>query len=63
MAQAIKEQFGDKLDLEIHLNDSEAAQAYSLRGSTTVLVKGEWVPLEIATSREKMASYLADLVG
>lgn len=59
----MKEQLGNKLDLEIHLNDSEAAQGYNLRGSTTVLVKGEWVPLDIATSKARMASYLADVIG
>lgn len=59
----MKEQFGDKLDLEIHLNDSEAAKEYNLRGSTTVLARGDWVPLDIATSKAKMASYLADILG
>ena len=59
----MKEQFVGAVDVQVHLNDSEAAKGYNPRGSTTVLVKGEWVPLEIATSREKMASYLAGLVG
>jgi ubiquinone/menaquinone biosynthesis C-methylase UbiE len=51
-----EEQFGTALDLEIHLNNSEAAKGFSLRGSTTVLVNGQWVPLDIATSRSRMES-------
>lgn len=59
----MKEQFGEALDVEIHLNGSEAAQGYVLRGATTVLVNEQWVPLEIATSRGRMAEYLDGLLS
>jgi hypothetical protein len=36
----MKEQFGPDLDLEIRLNDSEAAQGHVQRGSAMVLVNG-----------------------
>jgi hypothetical protein len=36
-------------DLEIRLNDSEAAQGHILRGSTTVLVNSQWMSLDAAT--------------
>jgi hypothetical protein len=49
LLETTKEQFGPDLDLEIRLNDSEAAQGHVLRGSTTVLVNGQWVPLDVAT--------------
>lgn len=58
----MKEQFGEALDVEIHLNVSEAAKGYVLRGATTVLVDEQWVPLEIATSRGRMAEFLGKIV-
>lgn len=58
----MKEQFGEALDVEIHLNVSEAAKGYVLRGATTVLVDEQWVPLEIATNRGRMAEYLENLL-
>lgn len=58
----MKEQFGEALDVEIHLNVSEAAKGYILRGATTVLVDEQWLPLEIATNRGRMAEYLEKLL-
>jgi hypothetical protein len=62
VAQAMKEQFKDAIDVQIHLNDSEAAQGYELRGSTTVLVNEQRVPLDVALSKSNMADYLAELM-
>lgn len=59
----MKEQFGEALDVEIHINVSGAAQGYVLRGATTVLVDEQWIPLEIATNRGRMAEYLEDLLS
>ena len=56
----MKEQFEGAVDVHVHLNHSEAAQEYVLRGATTVLVNDQWVPLDIATSRSRMAAYLTD---
>ena len=54
----MKDRFGDKIDLNIHLNHSVEAMKYRIRSATTVLVDGEWVPLDIALSEEKMYAFL-----
>jgi hypothetical protein len=56
----MKEQFEGTVDVQVHLNESDAAREYVLRGATTVLVNDQWVPLDVATSRARMAAYLAD---
>ncbi len=56
----MQEQFGPKLDLEIHTVNSPAAATYSLKGSTNVFVNEEWVGLDIATDKEKMQEYLSN---
>jgi len=48
--------------LAIHLVDSEEADKYELRGSTTVFINDELVPLDVATSAEKMEAYLANIM-
>lgn len=59
----MKEQFKGAVDVQVHLNDSEATRGYVLRGATTVLVNNQWVPLDVATSRARMAEYLTDEIG
>lgn len=59
VARKMKERFGDQIDLQIHLADSDEAKQYPLRGSTTVFLDNEWVPLEVAISEEKMANHLS----
>lgn len=54
----MKDRFGDKIDLNIHLNHSEEAMKYRIRSATTVLVDGEWVYLDTALSEEKMYAFL-----
>lgn len=63
MARAMQEQLGDQLDLHIHTTDSPEATAYSLKGSTNLFVNQQWVPLDIATSKEKMAEYLKNILS
>ena len=58
----MKGRFGEMVDVAIHLVDSEEAARYELRGSTTVFVNDEWVPLDVATSVDKMEAYLANLM-
>ena len=57
----MQEQFGPKLDLEIHTVNAPAAANYSLKGSTNVFVNEEWVALDIATDKEKMQEYLSNI--
>ncbi len=63
VANAMKEKFDDQLDLKIMLNDSEEAINYSLKGSTSVFVDGEWIPMDVATSKENMESYLKRIIS
>lgn len=63
MAKAMQEQFGDRMVLRTYLASAPEAVAYSLKGSTNVFVNGEWVALDVATDREKMAAYLAGVLA
>lgn len=54
----MQEQFGGQMVLRTYLASDPEAAAYSLKGSTNVFVNGEWVALDVATDREKMAAYL-----
>ena len=58
MAKAMKEKFGEELDLNIYTNDSKEAESYDLKASTTAFVDKEWIPLDIAISKEKMEEFL-----
>ena len=62
MAKAMREKFGEALDLRIFANDCEEAKAYRIKASTTVLLDKEWVPLEVATSKDKMEEVLKERV-
>jgi hypothetical protein len=63
VANAMKVKFDDQLDLKILLNESEEAKNYSLKGSTSVFVDGEWVSIDVATSKENMESYLERIIS
>ncbi len=54
----MKDRFGEKIDVALHLVDSEEAAKHELRGSTTVYVNDEWVPLDVATSADRMQTYI-----
>ena len=58
VARAMKEKFGEALDLEIYTNDSEESKRYNIMASTTVFINEEWVPLDIATSQKKLEEFL-----
>lgn len=63
MASVMQERFKDQLDLHIYTTDSPEATAYSLKGSTNIFINQQWVPLDIATSKEKMADYLNNVLS
>jgi hypothetical protein len=63
VAKAMKEKFGDQIELKVLLNDSEEATNYSIKGSTNVYINGEWIPLDVATSKENMDLYLKKILG
>jgi hypothetical protein len=62
VANAMKKMFDDQLELKILLNDSDEAQNYSLKGSTSVFVNGEWISMKVATSKQNMESYLKRII-
>ena len=55
----MKDKFGVKLDLHVHLTDSEEAKKYQLKSATSVFVNDEWVPSDVALSEERMTAFLA----
>ena len=61
MAEKIKERMVDAINLNIFTNDSMEAMKYKIRGSTSVYVNGEQLPLETALSAEKLEEYLKGL--
>jgi len=63
VANAMQERFGERLALKIHLASSPEAASYPLRGATNVFVNGEWVSLDVATSKEKMTAYLEGVLS
>jgi len=54
----MKKRFEDSIELYTYTNDSEKAKQFEIRGSTTVFVNDEAVPLDVALSNEEMESYL-----
>jgi len=63
VANAMQERFGERLALKIHLASSPEATNYPLKGATNVFVNGEWVALDVATSKEKMTAYLEGVLA
>jgi len=59
----MQERFKEQLDLHVHTTDSPEATAYNLKGSTNIFVNQQWVPLDVATSTEKMAAYLDNIIS
>ena len=63
MANAMQERFREKIALKVHLASSPEAANYPLKGATNVFVNGEWVALDVATSKEKMTAYLEGVLA
>ena len=62
MAKAMQEIFKDRLDLRTYITDAPEALPYTLKGSTALFVNQQWVPLDVATSKDKMREYLDNLL-
>jgi len=58
VAKAMKEEFGEELEINIYTNDSKEAESVSLTASSTVFIDDEWISLDIAKSKEKMQALL-----
>jgi hypothetical protein len=63
IANAMKEKFGDKIELDIYKNDSEKAKAYTLLSSTSVFVNDQLVPREITLDKNGMNDFLTGIIG
>jgi len=61
VAQKIKENMADTVNLRIFTNDSAEAMKHKLRSSTSVFVNGEQISLKTALSAEKLEAYLKGL--
>jgi hypothetical protein len=59
VAEAMKEKYGDRLDLKIYTLASKEAEPYNFRSSTNVLLEKETVPIDVATDKTKMDAFLS----
>ena len=62
VATAMKEQYGESLELKIHTTDSEEAKEYEFRSATNVLCNKESVPLDVATDKNKMEVFILERI-
>jgi len=62
VAKEMKEKYGERIDLKIYTTDSLEAMAYKFRSATNVLFDNAIVPVDIATDRNKMDSFLSSRV-
>lgn len=53
-----EKKFDERLNVQIHTIDSEAAKGYTFKSSTNVLLDNEWLPLDVATDKAKMEQFL-----
>ena len=59
VAKEMKEKYGDRLEVRIYTTDSLEAMPYKFRSATNVLFEKALVPVDIATNRNKMDSFLS----
>lgn len=59
VAEDMKKKYGDRLELKIYTTDSKEAEPYNFRSSTNVLFDKEYVPVDIATDKNKMVAFLS----
>jgi len=58
----MQEDFSGKINVEIHTTNSEAAKGYVFRGSTTVFLDDEQVPIQTALEPTAMRKYLQNYI-
>jgi len=59
VANDMKERSGAKLDVKVLTTDSEEAKGYTFKSSTNVLFRNDLVPLDVATDKSKMETFLS----
>lgn len=59
VAEAMKEKYGDALDVEIFTTSSPEAMLYKFRSSTNMLFNGELMAADIAVDKAKMEEFLS----
>ncbi len=60
VATAMKEKYGESLEVKIMTTDSEEAQGYHFRSSTNVFFNGEVLALDVATDSSKLDLFLTE---
>jgi hypothetical protein len=55
----MKKKFGERLTVKIYTTDSKEAEPYHFRSSTNVLFEKVRVPVDVATDKKKMDSFLS----
>ncbi|KFO66470.1 hypothetical protein ER57_17310 [Smithella sp. SCADC] len=59
VAEDMKKKYGDRIELKIYTTDSKEAEPYHFRSSTNVLFEKEFVPVDVATNRDRMDAFLS----
>ncbi len=62
MAETMKKDFKELIDLNIYKNNSEEAKEFQIRSATNVFVNGERLHIKVALSNDKMRDYLKDKI-
>ena len=63
VAQSLKEEFNDRLDLRIFTNQAPEAKEFPIKSSTNVFVNRQAVSLGIALARDKMKIFLQEILN
>jgi hypothetical protein len=59
VAKAMKDKYGNSLELRIYTTDSKEAEPHHFKGSTNVLFEEEFVPVDIATDINKIDAFIS----
>lgn len=58
-AKEMRQKYKHDLEVAIFTTDSEEAKGYTFKTSTTVLFNDEVIPIDIATDKTKLETFLA----
>nr|MDA3834337.1 hypothetical protein [Spirochaetales bacterium] len=59
IAKQMRLKYKPALDVAIFTTDSEEAEGYTFRSATTVLFNDEVIPIDIATDKTKLETFLS----
>ena len=63
VAEAMKNIFGEKINLQIYTLDSLEAMKYKFKSATNVLLDGNLIPLDISLDKQKLKDFLSEKIA